>query len=112
MSRAFVREDDRPEPPLARPASALPEGAKNYITADGLARLREELRKLVEEERPPLLAATDDPDSKRRLLSLEQRRQSLEESLLSAEVPEPRGRSRGGPLRRERARAPRRWRGG
>ncbi len=89
MSRAFVRDsDDRPELPIARAASSLPEGAKNYITAGGLARLREELRRLVEEERAPLVAATDDVEAKRRLLALDARIQRLEEALLSSEVPE------------------------
>ena len=86
MSRAFVREsDDRPELPIARQSSALPPGAKNYITADGAQRLREELRRLVEVERPPL-AGVDDPDAKRQLLGLDQRIQQLEASLQSAEV--------------------------
>lgn len=87
MSRAFVREDDdRPELPIARQPSALAPGAKNYITAGGANRMREELRKLVEEERPALAAASDDPDAKRQLLALDQRIQQLEESLQSAEV--------------------------
>ena len=86
MSRAFVREsDDRPELPIARQASALPPGAKNYLTADGAQRLREELRRLVEVERPTL-AGVDDPDAKRQLLALDQRIQQLETSLQSAEV--------------------------
>ncbi|MDQ6654535.1 MAG: GreA/GreB family elongation factor [Verrucomicrobiota bacterium] len=86
MSRAFVREsDDRPELPLARQAAALPAGARNYITPDGAARLREELRRLVEIERPRF-SATDDPEAKRQLLVLAQRIQQLEASLQAAEV--------------------------
>ena len=86
MSRAFVREsDDRPELPIARQSSAVPPGAKNYLTADGAQRLREELRRLVEVERPTL-AGVDDPDAKRQLLALDQRIQQLEASLQSAEV--------------------------
>lgn len=87
MSRAFVREsDDRPELPIARQASALPAGAKNYITADGAERLRTELQQLVESERPALAARSDDPDAKCQLLALNQRIEQLEESLRSAEV--------------------------
>lgn len=94
MSRAFVREsDDRPEWPIARQPSVLPPGAKNYLTADGAERLRNELRRLVEVQRPPLAAASDDADVKRRLLMLDQRIQQLEESLQSAEVVQPRGES-------------------
>ena len=86
MSRAFVREsDDRPELPIARQASSLPPGAKNYITVGGADRLREDLRRLVEVERPALVSS-DEPDAKRQLMSLDQRIQHLEESLQSAEV--------------------------
>jgi|SRR4030095_14234445 transcription elongation factor GreB len=44
MSKAFTREDDRPEPdpPKPRP-SPLPDGTPNYITPAGAARLRAEL---------------------------------------------------------------------
>jgi transcription elongation factor GreB len=87
MSRAFVREsDDRPELPIARQPSALPAGAKNYLTPDGAERLRGELRRAVEEERPALAGASEDPDAKRRLLVLDQRIQQIEQSLQSAEV--------------------------
>jgi len=89
MSRAFVREsDDRPEMPVARLASALPPGAKNYITSDGAARLREEMRRLVEVERPALLTAGN-AEAKAKLLLLEARVQQLEESLREAEVVPP-----------------------
>ena len=87
MSRAFVREsDDRPELPIARQPSALPAGAKNYLTPDGAERLRRELRRAIEEERPALASASEDPEMKRRLLVLEQRIQQLEQSLQSAEI--------------------------
>jgi transcription elongation factor GreB len=90
MSRAFVREsDDRPELPIARQASSLPAGAKNYLTPGGATRLRDELRQLVEVERPGLVGASSDPDVKRQLLALDLRIQQLEESLQSAEVVSP-----------------------
>lgn len=90
MSRAFVREsDDRPELPVARPPSALPPGAKNYLTADGAERLREELQRAVEQTRPHLAAAVDDSDTKRQLLALDQRIQQLEETLQTAEIVAP-----------------------
>jgi len=93
MSRAFVREsDDRPELPIARQASALPAGAKNYLTPGGAARLREELRNRVETDRPSLVSHATDPEVKRQLLVLDQRIRQLEESLQSAEVvPPPEG---------------------
>jgi transcription elongation factor GreB len=55
MSKAFVRESaadgdaDAPERPEA------PAPRKNYITPAGFARLREELRQLVEVERPQVV---------------------------------------------------------
>ena len=90
MSRAFVREsDDRPELPVARPASALPLGAKNYITLDGAERLRAELAQLVTTERPPLVGRSDDPEAKRRLLALNQRIEELTDTLNSVEIVPP-----------------------
>ncbi|MGB8167905.1 MAG: GreA/GreB family elongation factor [Chthoniobacteraceae bacterium] len=52
MSKAFTREDnDAPEEPVVgRPNQALPAGATNWMTADGAARLREELRALHEQQ--------------------------------------------------------------
>ena len=94
MSKAFTREDDSaPELPDLPPlTSTLAPGAKNYITADGAQKLRDELQKLVEVTRPELAAASDDPDTKRQLARLDQRIMQLEESLQSAEiVPAPNG---------------------
>lgn len=90
MSRAFVREsDDRPELPLARQPSPLPTGAKNYLTAGGVARIRERRQRLVECERPELATSADDPQTKTRLLALDQEIDQLEQSLQSAEVVPP-----------------------
>lgn len=53
MSKAFVKDDepDDENDDGAEPVSPLPSG-KNYITPSGLQRLRDELRKLLDEERP------------------------------------------------------------
>jgi len=56
MSKAFTKEsdndeDDEPQLP------ALPAGGKNYITPEGFARLRAELKELVEIERPKVVEA-------------------------------------------------------
>jgi transcription elongation factor GreB len=49
MSKAFTREDDRPEPePPRRLRSVLPPGAKNYMTPDGARFLRMQLDALVD----------------------------------------------------------------
>ena len=90
MSKAFTREEDEgPDiPELPPTVSALPPGAKNYMTRAGADRLRVELAELVEKERPPL-AGTEDPEAKRRLAILDQRIFQLEQSLRSAEVISP-----------------------
>lgn len=88
MSKAFTREsDDAPDgSALPRPASALPPGAKNYLTSNGARRLREELNHLIQEERPRLRASADDGEAKRQLQLLDQRVYQLEQSLSSAVV--------------------------
>ncbi len=51
MSKAFTREsDDAPEAPIIRPATALPPGIKNLLTAAGALRLRQELERLTVED--------------------------------------------------------------
>jgi transcription elongation factor GreB len=48
MSKAFTREDDRPDPDPPRPQrSPLPPGTPNYMTPDGEKRLRAELDALA-----------------------------------------------------------------
>jgi transcription elongation factor GreB len=91
MSKAFTREEnDGPDIPDLPPlTSTLTPGAKNYITAAGAQKLRDELRQLVEIARPALTNSSDDPDAKRQLARLDQRIAQLEESLQSAEVVTP-----------------------
>jgi len=55
MSKAFVREDNAPEEAPAAPAPAVPPGRRNYVTPAGFARLKAELRALVEVERPEVV---------------------------------------------------------
>jgi transcription elongation factor GreB len=91
MSKAFTREEnDGPDIPDLPPlSSALAPGAKNYITAAGAQKLRDELQQLVEITRPGLANSSDNPDAKRQLARLDQRIMQLEESLQSAEIIEP-----------------------
>lgn len=90
MSKAFTREsDDVPDELFLPSASALPPGAKNYVTPDGAQRLREELDRLVNIERPKTSATPEDPDAKRRLQLLDQRILHLQQSLQSAVVVTP-----------------------
>jgi transcription elongation factor GreB len=58
MSKAFVKEsDDEDDLPAEPPETlaALPAGAKNYITPDGLRRLQDELKHLQQIERPKVV---------------------------------------------------------
>lgn len=91
MSKAFTREEnDGPDIPDLPPLiSTLAPGAKNYITAAGAQKLRDDLRQLVEVTRPSLARSPDDPDAKRQLARLDQRIIQLEESLQSLEIVAP-----------------------
>ena len=88
MSKAFTREsDDLPElPARPRPPSPLPPGAKNYLTADGARRLREELDHLVGEDRPRVASSQPGADAKRQLQVLDQRIAYLSQCLQTAVV--------------------------
>ena len=99
MSKAFTKEDDLPDPGTPRRLpSALPPGAKNYITPEGVRRLREELDRLVDKERPPAAAAASalatatgsaDPGAIDRLQAIDARIEHLRGSLETAVVVSP-----------------------
>jgi len=102
MSKAFTREDELPgDEPELEPQQ--PQGVKNYITPAGYARLKSELKALVEVERPELIktvawAASNGDRSenadyiygKRRLREIERRIRYLMKRLDIAEVVDPR----------------------
>ncbi len=54
MSKAFTKESE-PEELEPEEAPALPAGVKNYITPEGMARLRDELKQLRTVERPKVV---------------------------------------------------------
>ena len=92
MSKAFTRESDDVADLRAVPrmVSPLPPGAKNYITAGGERKLREELHRLIQDERPDIASrAATDEDAKRRLQLLDQRIIQLQKSLNSAVIVPP-----------------------
>ena len=102
MSKAFTRENDAPEEDL-EVEPRRPEGTKNYITPAGHARLKSELKALVEGERPALIktvswaAANGDRSEnadylygKKRLREIERRIRFLMKRLEAAEVVDPR----------------------
>ncbi len=103
MSKAFTREpeqsDDEDEVPAA---SALPSGAKNYMTPAGHERLRSELMLLLDVERPKVVevvhwAASNGDRSengdylygKKRLREIDRRIRFLTKRLSIAEVVDP-----------------------
>jgi transcription elongation factor GreB len=105
MSKAFVKEDAGPPDELESAASAIPPGGKNYITPAGFARLKAELRELVEVERPEVVrtvswAASNGDRSengdyiygKRRLREIDRRVRFLIKRLESAAVVDSKGR--------------------
>ncbi len=104
MSKAFVSErdsedDDDDDGPRLPP---LPQGARNYITPAGYARLRDELRTLLDVERPKVVetvswAASNGDRSengdyiygKKRLREIDRRIRFLGKRLDAAEVVDP-----------------------
>jgi len=89
MSKAFTREDDLPDPMAARRvSSALPPGAKNYLTPDGAQRLRAELEGLIQ-ERSNVAVSSNPNVAREQLQILDQRIDHLRQSLESAVIIEP-----------------------
>lgn len=92
MSKAFTRETDlEPDDVVAGSRTAVPFGAKNYVTADGLERWRAELKRLLQEERPPLVSAkeNDDREAAAQLRRLDARIRDVSDRIDSAEVVPP-----------------------
>ena len=80
MSKAFTDEEATEAPPLLVPRAPLPQGVPNYVTARGLALLRDELAALQAERVP------EGPERAPALALLAQRRAQLEERIASAEL--------------------------
>ena len=108
MSKAFTRESDAGDEDLPEAGSAAPApvpGGRNYMTPAGHARMKSELKRLVEVERPETVrvvswAASNGDRSengdyiygKRRLRELDHRIRYLMKRLEAAEVVDPRDR--------------------
>ncbi len=101
MSKAFTRETD-PDEDEEMGLPALPQGARNYITPAGYARLRTELLDLIDKERPKVVevvhwAASNGDRSengdylygKKRLREIDRRIRFLTRRLEIAEVTDP-----------------------
>ena len=102
MSKAFVRESEDDEAPALEPA---PPPARNYVSPAGYARLKAELKSLVEVERPEVVRTvswaakngyrSENGDyiyGKRRLREIDRRVRFLIKRLQAAEVVDAAGR--------------------
>src|SRR5882762_2259979 len=102
MSKAFVKDESVPQE--VERETPLPEG-KNYITPEGYARLKAELKQLVEAERPAVVKTvawaaslgdrSENADylyGKRRLREIDRRIRFLIKRLEAAEVVNAKGR--------------------
>lgn len=102
MSKAFTKESTEQEDDLPEEAQSLPAGAKNYITPQGLQRLKDELQHLTRVERPEVVqvvswaAGNGDRSEngdyiygKRRLREIDRRIRFLLKRLEIAEVVDP-----------------------
>jgi transcription elongation factor GreB len=102
MSKAFTKEDDA-EVELDDEIPDLPGGVTNYITPQGLQRLRDEFRNLQQDERPKVVetvswaAGNGDRSEngdyiygKKRLREIDRRMRFLLKRIESAEVVDPR----------------------
>jgi len=103
MSKAFTKESDGDdEDDLPDDVSGLPAGAKNYMTPQGFARMREELMMLMRKERPEVVqivswaAANGDRSEngdylygKKRLREIDRRIRFLSKRLERSEVVDP-----------------------
>ena len=87
MSKAFTREDDVPDLPVAaKQPPPLPAGAKNYVTQRGADALRAELARLRDVERPGIVSNADAAGRAEQLRVIDQQIAYLEESLGTAVV--------------------------
>ena len=85
MNKAFTKESETEEA-LPEFVDALPPGTKNYMTPEGAARLKEELRQLRDVERPELVAEKDAAPAKKRLREVDQRIQFISQRLQITEI--------------------------
>lgn len=84
MSRGFVKEEDQEEAPYIPPRAALPPGATNYVTPEGLQLLQEEKRELGENRGK--IAAKDETEDRRARAVLDGKLKLLNERISTARV--------------------------
>ncbi len=109
MSKAFTKEQDSPDDDEPELEAGQPQGVKNYITPAGYARLKAELKRLLDVERPEVVgvvhwAASNGDRSengdyiygKKRLREIDRRIRFLIKRLEIAEVVDPKDGERDG----------------
>jgi transcription elongation factor GreB len=107
MSKAFTKEQEGVDEDAPMPEAEQPQGVKNYITPGGYARMRAELRQLLDVERPEVVgivswAASNGDRSengdyiygKKRLREIDRRIRFLIKRLETAEVVDSAGKGR------------------
>ncbi len=88
MSRGFVKEEDQEEAPIIPPRAALPPGAVNYVTPNGLEQLKAE-KDALEKERTALSADTNETERRRAQMLIDGKIRLLNERIHSARVLNP-----------------------
>ena len=91
MSRAFTKEDDVQAAPIVPPRAALPPGTPNYVTPQGLEKLRAERTALEAAHTAAEANHDNDTDRTHRLSLLNGRLALLAERITSARVIDPQG---------------------
>ena len=87
MSRGFVKEGDQEETPIIPPRAALPPGATNYVTPQGMELLQAE-RSQLEDERATL-PTTDEQQRRVELGVINGKLDLLNERIASARILDP-----------------------
>lgn len=87
MSKAFTRESDNEEDsPTVRAMPALPPGTKNYLTAGGAEKMRNDLEESLRAKRGLTESGVTETEMKQKMQLIDRRLRELEEALRSAEV--------------------------
>lgn len=87
MSRGFVKEGDQEETPIIPPRAALPSGATNYVTPNGMKQLQTE-REQLENERANL-DTKDEQQRRIELAVINGKLDLLNERIVSARILDP-----------------------
>lgn len=87
MSRGFVKEEDQEEAPIIPPRAALPEGAINYVTPEGMKQLNTEREELEKEKAD--LPTENETERRRDLAVLNGKLNLLQERISSARILDP-----------------------